>query len=92
MGGTEDKSGFFASSWMTLVLIGLLVLLVVIFIVIQSTGGFAAFFDKFKKKPDPKPTIRPGPVMNQPFQDPGERPRLELVDNGFIILTEAELS
>jgi hypothetical protein len=90
---TGDKPGFFASSWMTLVLIGVLVLLVVIFIVIQSTGGFTNFFDKFKKKEDPKPTIKPGrPVMDQQFHNPGERPRLELADNGFITLTGTELS
>ena len=88
---TGDKPGFLASNWVTLVLIALVVILVVIFIVIQSTGGFTGFFDKFKKKEDPKPAIKPlTPVMNQQF--PGERPRLELADDGFIILTEAELS
>ncbi len=90
---TGDKPGFFSSNRMTLILIGVLVLLVVVFVVIQSTGGFAGFFDKFKKKKDPKPTMKPiRPVMNQQLHNPGERYRMELADNGFIILTETELS
>ena len=90
---TGDKPGFLASNWVTLVLIALVVILVVIFIVIQSTGGFTSFFDRFKKKEEVKPTPpTPGGVMNRQLQHLGERPRLELADNGFIELTETELS
>jgi len=91
--GTEDKPGFLASKWMTIILIAVLVILALIFIWIQSAGGFGNFFDKFKKKKDVKPSLRPpGTAMNQQFHSPGERPTLELVDSGFIILTETELS
>ena len=91
--GTGDKPGFLANNWVTLLLVALVVILVVIFIVIQVTVGYTEFFDRFKKKKDAKPTIKPGrPVMNQQLHNPGERPRLELADNGFIILTETELS
>ena len=91
--GTEDKPGFLASKWMTIILIGVLVLLVIIFIWIQSSGGFGNFFDKFKKKKEAKPSLKPpGSAMNQQFHHPDGRPSLELTDSGFIMLTETELS
>ena len=91
--GTEDKPGFLASKWTTIILIAMVVILLAIFIWIQATGGFSLFFDKFRKKKDKTPTLKPGrPVMNQQIHSPSERPRLELADNGFIMLTEAELS
>ncbi len=91
--GTEDKPGFLASKWMTVALIGVLVLLAVIFIWIQGSGGFGSFFDKFKKKKQAKPSLKPpGAAMNQQFHRPDGRPNLEPTDSGFIILTETELS
>lgn len=91
--GTEDKPGFLASKWMTIVLIAVLVILVVTFIAIQKTGGFSNFFDKFKKKKEAKPSLKPpGSAMNQQIYSPVGRPSLEPTDSGFIILTETELS
>lgn len=91
--GTEDKPGFLASKWTTIILIAVLVLLVIMFIWIQSSGGFGSFFEKFKKKKDAKPSLKPpGVAMNQQFHSPGERPSLEPADSGFIILTATELS
>lgn len=91
--GTEDKPGFLASKWTTIILIAVLVLLVIMFIWIQSSGGFGSFFEKFKKKKEMKPSLKPpGTVMNQQFHRPDGRPSLEPTDSGFIILTETELS
>ena len=91
--GTEDKPGFLASKWTTIILIAVLVILVVIFIWIQSTGGFSNFFEKFKKRKEVKPSLKPpGAMMDQHRHNPGARPSLEPADGEFIILTETELS
>ena len=88
--GAEDKPGFLSSKLTTIILIGVLVILVIMFIWIQTSGGFSSFFEKFKKKREVKPALKP--VMGQELRHHGERAGLELADNGFIIVTEAELS
>ncbi len=88
--GTGDKPGFLASKWTTIALVVFLVILVIVFIWIQKTGGFSNFFERFKKKKEKKPLLKP--VMNQQLHENSERPSLELADGGFIILTRSELS
>ncbi len=88
--GTGDKPGFLASKWTTIALIALLVVLVIAFIWIQSAGGFSSFFERFKKKKEVKPLLRP--VMNHQLYEYVERPNLELADRGFITITKSELS
>jgi hypothetical protein len=86
MGSGENKSGFFGSIWMTIVLIVVLIVLGILLIWVLKTG----WFYRLGKKKETKPQLRP--VMNQQLHNPGERPGLELADNGLIIVTEAELS
>ena len=74
--GTGDKPGFFSSKGLTIILIAALVILVIAFIWIQSTGGFSNFFERFKKKKEAKPLLRP--VMNHQLYEHVERPNLEL--------------
>ena len=86
MGAGEKKSGFFSSIWMTVILIAVLVILGVLLIWVLKTG----WFYKIGRKKQTKPEL--SPVMNQQFHNPGERPRLELADNGLITISKVELS
>jgi hypothetical protein len=86
MGAGEKKSGFFSSIWMTVVLVAALVILGIMLIWVLKTG----WFYKLGKKKQAEPRLRP--VMNQQLHNPGERPRLELADNGLITISKAELS
>ena len=86
MGSGESKSGFFGSIWMTIVLIVVLIVLGLLLIWVLKTG----WFYKLGRKKETKPQLRP--VMNQQLHRPGERPRLELADNGLIAVREVKLS
>ncbi len=81
MGSTEEKSGFMSRNWVTFALIAVLLVFAAILIIILKTGGF----DRFKKKPDKKPNLKPG-VMYQQLYTPDSQPELEWVDDRFRII------
>ena len=85
MGAAEKKPGFFGSMWMTIILATVLVILGILLIWVLKTGWFYKIGRKKETKPDLKP------VMNQQLHSPGERPRMELVDDGLIIVDRVEL-
>lgn len=67
MGSAEEKPGFMSSNWVTIVLVVVLLIFAAILIIILKTGGF----DRFKKKPDKKPELKPG-AMYQLHQPEGQ--------------------
>ena len=79
MGSTEEKSGFMSRNWVTFALIVVLLIFAAILIIILKTGEG---FDRFKRKPDKKPDLKPG-VMYQQLYTPDSQPELEWVDNRF---------
>ena len=87
MGAGEKKSGIFSSIWMTRILITVLIILGILLIWVLKTG----WFYKMGKKKQTKPELIK-PVMNQQLHNPGERPRLELADDGLITISKFELS
>ena len=86
MGAGEKKSGIFSSIWMTIILIAVLIILGILLIWVIKTG----WFYKVGRKRQTTPELKT--VMNQQLHNPGERPRLELADNGLITISKAELS
>jgi hypothetical protein len=80
MGSVEEKPGFFSSNWVTIVLVVILLVFAALLIIILKTGGF----DRFKRKPDKKPDLKPG-VMYQLYQPEG-RGELEWVGDKLKVI------
>lgn len=78
MGGTEEKLGFVSKNWVTFVLIAVLLVFGAILIIILKTGEG---FDRFKRKPDKKPDLKPG-GMYQQLYTPDIQPELEWITAG----------
>jgi hypothetical protein len=66
MGSVEEKPGFLSSNWVTIVLIVVLLIFATILIIILKTGGF----DRFKRKPERKPALKP--TVMQPYHSDGQ--------------------
>ena len=83
MGTGEEKSGLMSSKWMTIILVGVLVILAVILIwVLKDPRGF----ERFKKKKQPK-DLKP-PTIGQQLHNPSDQPILELADSRLMVIAE----
>lgn len=85
MGKGEGGSSFLGSTWMTIILVVLLIVLAVVLVWAIKSGWF--YTVGRKKAKSPEADFQPGKVMNQQFYSPGEHYELASIDERLVLLS-----